>query len=247
MFKTFKTLVLPVWLAVAFFFATPVTVFADEGTPLTVVELFTSQGCSSCPPAGKFPGELTKRDDVLPLSVRVDYWDYIGWKDPFADPKNTKRQRRYAQKLGQRFVYTPQMVVQGAFDATGSDRAKVLQQINKAAKLEKVSVKISSTGDGVRVVVPDADRVENAAIWLAVFDRQHDTEVKRGENSGQTLRYHNVVRGMTRIGTWTGQPLDITTKASDMSVKGRDSCAVIVQSEKTGRILGAARIDLNKS
>ena len=95
--------------------------------------------------------------------------------------------------------------------------------------------------------MPDAGRVENAAIWLAVFDRQHDTEVKRGENSGQTLRYHNVVRGMTRIGTWTGQPLDITTKASDMSVKGRDSCAVIVQSEKTGRILGAVRIDLNKS
>ena len=212
-----------------------------------MVELFTSQGCSSCPPADKFLGELTRRDDLLPLSVHVDYWDYIGWKDPFADPKNTQRQQRYSKKLGLRYVYTPQMVIQGAFDATGSDRAKVLRQIARAAKLERLAVTINLTKDGVRVVLPDAGRVETAAIWLAVFDRQHDTEVKRGENSGQTLRYYNVVRGMTRIGTWTGQALAITTTASDMSAEGRDSCAVIVQSVKTGRILGAARVDLNKS
>jgi hypothetical protein len=247
MIKTLKTLAAAVWFAVSILFVTSEPVAAAEPAPLTVVELFASQGCSSCPPADKFLGDLAKRDDILPLSVHVDYWDYIGWKDPFADPKNTQRQRRYAKKLGLRYVYTPQMVIQGAFDATGSDRAKVKRQIGQAAKLEKLAVKISRTGDGVRVVMPDAGRVENAAIWLAVFDRQHDTEVKRGENSGQTLRYHNVVRGMTRIGTWTGQPLEITTKASDMPSAGRDSCAVIVQSVKTGRILGAAKVDLNKS
>ncbi|MDA1088957.1 MAG: DUF1223 domain-containing protein [Proteobacteria bacterium] len=247
MVKTLKSLVTAASLAVAFSLAAPAPVIAAEATPLTVVELFTSQGCSSCPPADKFLGELAKRDDVLALSVHVDYWDYIGWKDPFADPRNTKRQRDYAKKLGLRYVYTPQMVIQGAFDSTGSDRAKVQRKITEAAKLERLAVKISRAGDGVRVALPNAGRVENAAIWLAVFDSQHDTEVKRGENSGQTLRYHNVVRGMTRIGTWTGQAVEITTKASEMAAQGRDGCAVIVQSEKTGRILGAARLDLNKS
>lgn len=245
MFHRFKTLISAVGFAVVLLFTATNPVAAGDSS-LTVVELFTSQGCSSCPPADKFLGELTKRDDVLPLSVHVDYWDYIGWKDPFADPKNTQRQRRYAQKMGLRFVYTPQIVVHGTFDVTGSDRAKVLRKIGEVAKLKQLSVKIIREGDGVRVVMPDAGRVEKAAIWLTVFDSRHDTEVKRGENSGQTLRYYNVVRGMTRIGTWTGQAVDITTKASEMSAEGRDGCAVIVQSEKTGRILAAARVNFIK-
>ena len=241
--KFFKTLVLAAGLV---FIVLP-PVFATEDKPLTVVELFTSQGCSSCPPADKFLGELAQRHDLLALSVHVDYWDYIGWKDLFASPKNTQRQRRYARKLGLRYVYTPQMVIQGAFDSTGSDRSKVLRKIAEAKKLDHLAVKISRAGDGLRITVPGGDIRDRAVVWLAVFDNRHDTEIKRGENSGQILRYHNVVRGMTQIGAWTGQPLDIVTKAGDMPALGRDSCAVIVQSLKTGRILGAARLDLKNN
>ncbi len=244
MLKTFSNAALAAGLALAMAFAAPGPVNAADDAPLTVVELFTSQGCSSCPPADKFLGELSKRDDLLALSVHVDYWDYIGWKDVFASPSNTRRQRRYAQKMGLRYVYTPQMVIQGTFDSTGSDRAKVLRKIAEAKKLERLAVKISRAGDGVRVVIPAGNIRERATVWLAVFDSRHDVEIKRGENSGNTFRYHNVVRGMTRIGAWTGQQLDIVTKAADMPAQGRDSCVVIVQSLKTGRILGAARLDL---
>ena len=239
--------IFPILLTVAVLVGAGSPVAAAEDAPLTVVELFTSQGCSSCPPADRFLGELTKRGDILPLSVHVDYWDYIGWKDPFADPENTQRQRRYARTLGRRYVYTPQMVIQGAFDSTGSDRAKVLGKIAEAKKLDRLAVKVSRAGGGLRITVPAGDIRDRATVWLAVFDRRHDTEIKRGENSGSTLCYYNVVRGMTQIGVWTGQPLDIVTKAADMQAQGRDSCAVIVQSLKTGRILGAARLDLGES
>lgn len=219
---------------------------AGEEQPV-VVELFTSQGCSSCPPADRFLGELAKRDDVVALSVHVDYWDYIGWKDPFASPANTKRQHRYAQKLGLRYVYTPQMVIQGTDHATGSDRRAVLAKIAEARKLDRLPVTIARSGDGVRVTVPGAHTTDKAAVWLALFDRQHETAIRRGENGGRTLKYHNVVRNMVRIGTWTGLPLDIPTGSADMSAEGRDGCAVIVQSLSTGRILGAARLDLTGS
>ncbi len=218
-----------------------------QGTPLTVVELYTSQGCSSCPPADAFLGELAKRDDLLALSIHVDYWDYIGWKDRFASPANTKRQRAYASKLGMRYVYTPQMIVQGAHHTTGSDRAKILAMIAKAQKSNRVAVKISRAEGGIRVTVPGADTTDEAAVWLAVFDTKHDTVIKRGENGGRTLSYYNVVRGMKRIGTWSGQPLDIPTGNADMSTEGRDGCAVILQSVSTGRILGAAKLALTGS
>ena len=217
---------------------------SSQGRPLTVVELFTSQGCSSCPPADAFLGELAKRDDILALSVHVDYWDYIGWKDPFASPRNTRRQRDYAAKMRLRYVYTPQMVIQGADHATGSDRSGVWAKIKKAAKTKRVPVAISHAGGKFRIRVPGAHTTDKAAVWLAVYGSEMETEIKRGENAGRTIVYHNVVNDMTRIGTWSGQPLDIPTKIDGMGTKGRDGCAVILQSLRTGRILGAARIDL---
>ncbi len=216
----------------------------SQGRSLTVVELFTSQGCSSCPPADAFLGELAKRDDILALSVHVDYWDYIGWKDVFASPRNTQRQRDYAAKLRLRYVYTPQMVIQGADHATGSDRSKVWAKIKKAAKTKRVPVAISRVGGKIRITVPGAHTTDKAAVWLAVYGSEMETKIKRGENAGRTIVYHNVVRDMTRVGTWSGQPLDIPTGIDGMGAKGRDGCAVILQSLKTGRILGAARIDL---
>ena len=223
------------------------TVAAAAEKNLTVVELYTSQGCSSCPPADAFLGELAKRDDLLALSIHVDYWDYIGWKDRFASPDNTKRQRAYASKLGMRYVYTPQMIVQGANHATGSDRDKILALIARTQKSKRVAVTINRAEDGVRVTVAGADTTEEAAVWLAVFDNRHDTDIKRGENGGRMLSYYNVVRGMKRIGTWKGRPLDIPTGNADLSTEGRDGCAVILQLVSTGRILGAAKLALTGS
>ena len=211
---------------------------------LTVVELFTSQGCSSCPPADAYLGELAKRPDLLALSVHVDYWDYIGWKDPFASPENTKRQRRYARTLGMRYVYTPQMVVQGAGHVTGSERARVQALIEKAAKMPRVPISISRDKDKINIKVSAGASGEEATVWLAVYDDRHDTPIKRGENGGRTLSYYNVVRNMSRIGIWTGGAMTIPTDIADMKARGRDGCAVILQSVATGRILGAAKIAL---
>ncbi|MEE8352332.1 MAG: DUF1223 domain-containing protein [Rhodospirillales bacterium] len=237
--SSFKALVLAAGLFASVVFPT----WAGEKS-LTVVELFTSQGCSSCPPADAFLGDLSKRDDLLALSIHVDYWDYIGWKDPFASPENTKRQRRYARTLGMRYVYTPQMVVQGASHVTGSERVKVEALIKKAARTPRVPISISRDKNNINIKVSGGAIGEKATVWLAVFDKKHDTAIKRGENGGRTLSHYNIVRGMSRIGTWTGRAITIPTDVADMKSRGRDGCAVILQSLSTGRILGAAKIAL---
>ena len=130
----------------------------------TVVELFTSQGCSSCPPADAFLGDLAKRQDVLALAFHVDYWDYIGWKDPYADPGHTSRQRDYSSKLGLRYVFTPQMVVQGASSATGSDRTSVLGLIGRDRGQDRLEVKLSRDAAGlVTVSLPARPDSEESA------------------------------------------------------------------------------------
>ncbi len=203
----------------------------------TVVELFTSQGCSSCPPADAFLGELAKRQDVLALAFHVDYWDYIGWKDPYADPGHTRRQRDYSGKLGLRFVFTPQMVVQGASSATGSDQTAVLGLIGRDRGQDRLEVTLSRDPSGlVTVSLPASPEAEEADIWLAFYDRQHVTAVRRGENSGRTLRNFNVVRKLVRIGSWRGEAMDFPIRVMSEG----DACAVLVQSVRTGRILGAA-------
>ncbi len=203
----------------------------------TVVELFTSQGWSSCPPADAFLGELAKRQDVLALGFHVDYWDYIGWKDPYADAGNTRRQRAYSSKLGLRYVFTPQMVVQGAASATGSDQTAVLGLIGRDRGQDRVEVKLSRDPSGlVTASLPAAPQAEEADIWVAFYDREHVTAVKRGENSGRTLRNFNVVRKLVRIGSWRGQAMDFPIR----TMSEGDACAVLVQSVRSGRILGAA-------
>ena len=206
---------------------------ADER--LTVVELFTSQGCSSCPPADALLGELARRPDLLALSEHVDYWDYLGWKDPFASRQNTERQRAYARRLGLSYVYTPQMVLQGGQQAPGADRTAVLtliaQQIGvqQAARQAAAQQAGSPQADPPDVDIPDVDipdvdievaespdgelvarlaaaaLSEPADVWLVQFDPSHSTRVSAGENSGHQVRNHNVVRGFTRLATWRGE------------------------------------------
>jgi hypothetical protein len=214
----------------------------DSGQTPVVVELFTSQGCSSCPPADAFLGELAAEGNVLALAFHVDYWDYIGWKDPFASPQFTQRQRDYQRSLGTRVVYTPQMVIDGRIDAVGSRRGEVRHAIAQSATHAKVPVVIDSSATGelvVRIPAAEIDQADPAVVWLIRFDGKHVTEVKRGENSGSTLTDYNVVREMRNLGEWRGGALDLPLGIR-MADIGASGCAVIVQSGSTGPIIGAA-------
>ncbi|MEQ8194758.1 MAG: DUF1223 domain-containing protein [Rhodospirillales bacterium] len=210
--------------------------------PLAVVELYTSQGCSSCPPADAFMGELVKRPDVLGLTFHIDYWDYIGWKDPFAAPENTERQRRHAKHLKIRSIYTPQMVIQGARDAVGSNRWQVGEAIEKTRHIPTLNVVIKrdKKSDALKVVVPSSKVKDRARIYLFAYDEKHTTTIKRGENGGRSLSYYNVVRSTKKIGIWAGMKLKLFVPIAEMVAAGHTGCAVIVQSRNTGHILGAA-------
>jgi hypothetical protein len=217
--------------------------------PLTVVELFTSQGCSSCPPANALIGELADRDGILALSHHVDYWDYLGWRDTLARPGGAERQRAYARTLGLSYVYTPQVVIQGAYQATGSDREEVLDRIARARPGNPLPVAITRVPDDKMVVAIGArSGADDAAVWLALFDRQHVTPVAGGENEGRILRTFNVVRRFTRIGSWNGEAMSISVPAPRSAASGEaGGCAVIVQAGEGGRVLGAARLILGKN
>jgi hypothetical protein len=220
-----------------------------EGTGVqrpVVVELYTSQGCSSCPPADALLGELAKQPGVLALSFHVDYWDYIGWKDPFAAAQYTERQRDYAARLGLRYIYTPQIVVDGLHDVVGSKRRAVTGAIEEAAKTEPaVSVTLEETDGGrVRLSAGTAP-AGGATVWLVTFDDSHKTQVARGENSGRALVNSNVVRELTTLGTWTGEEKSFPLDLAAARAEGRGGCAVIVQQGRGGPVIGAAMIDLD--
>jgi hypothetical protein len=217
----------------------------DAGQAPVVVELFTSQGCSSCPPADTLLGELAAEGNVLALSFHVDYWDYIGWKDPFASPVFTRRQRDYQRSLGARMVYTPQMVIDGRIDVVGSRRGEVRRAIAQSATHSKLPVTIDSSEPGellARIPAAEVDLADPAVVWLVQFDGKQVTDVKRGENSGATLVNHNVVREIRQLGEWRGAAIDLPLGLR-MDDIGAGGCAVIVQSGPTGPIIGAAVLD----
>jgi hypothetical protein len=216
--------------ALAFLLVLSLPAAATERAVL--VELFTSQGCSSCPPADDFLAELAARPDVVALSFHVDYWNYIGWKDPFATKWATQRQRDYGRTLAQRYVYTPEIVVDGAAHAVGSARPEVERLIVEARTRAGPAVSAERKAGEVQVRVGAG--AGTGTVWLIRFDPEHVTRVERGENGGRTLRNVNVVRAMSKLATWTGAPLELRAEA------GAEGCAVIVQDEGSGRIAGAA-------
>lgn len=213
---------------------------------LTVVELFTSQGCSSCPPADEYLGVLAERDDLLALSFHVDYWDYIGWKDPFAKSAHTERQRQYRNFFNIRYVYTPQMVVQGAYQTTGSKRTDVAERIEKARALPRLDVTLAREAGEIAIRVAPAGtsgvKAEDAAVWFVAFDDRHQTAVARGENKGRQIVNRNVVRRIDLVGTWNGAAFAARVAGPARGEPGGDGAAVLIQSLITGRILGAARL-----
>lgn len=219
---------------------------STPGVEPVVVELYTSQGCSSCPPADALLGELAARDDVIALSLHVDYWDYIGWKDTFASMATTSRQRAYGRALKSRYIYTPEMIIDGRKDVVGSRRQDVESLIAEAASRPKpVKLRFEDVNGG-RVVIPAGHAPEGgASVWLAIYDGSHEVPIGRGENGGRSLVYHNVVRELEQIGAWNGEELIIPVDLADAAARGRAGCAVIVQQGRVGPVLGAIKMDLD--
>jgi hypothetical protein len=217
--------------------------------PKAVVELFTSQGCSSCPPADKILGELAKDPSVIALSLPIDYWDYLGWKDTLADSRFSARQKAYSHMRGDRDVYTPQVVVNGAAHVIGSDRARIEGAIKDTGKTDEVMslpVTMSLSGKQLTVSVAaakDANTPMRGEIWLCSISKAVPIAIGRGENSGREVIYHNVVRNLLKVGDWNGSPGSWTVPLDSVMRDGIDAAAVLVQDgsrDKPGRMLGAA-------
>lgn len=220
--------------------------FVSVATPVVaqdnpvVVELYTSQGCSSCPPADKILHELADREDVIALALHVDYWDYIGWKDPFGNPAHAKRQRAYAQVAQRRTIYTPEMIVHGVTEIVGARPMKLSEAIAKHARMApKVELDLERQGDELVISAKALTRLDGPArVYLLRYTPEHTTQIKRGENRGRTLSYANVVESWQDLGDWDGKgALNISAEMA-----GDLPGVVIIQGQDTGPILAAARL-----
>jgi hypothetical protein len=219
--------------------------YAHAG-PKAVVELFTSQGCSSCPAADRLLGEYSADPSVIALSVPIDYWDYLGWKDTLAKPRHTARQRGYAHKRGDREIYTPQAVVNGSVQVLGSDRNAIEAAMRATDKQEGLSLPVTITGNSEAMqVTVGAGKTPNATgeVWICALTKRVAVNIERGENRGRTIAYHNVVRRWMKLGNWAGMTKTWMIPVDQFEEDKSDAFAVLVQSgtiEKPGPILGAA-------
>jgi hypothetical protein len=223
-----------------------------QTSPITVLELYTSQGCSSCPAADKLFKLYVERPDVLALSFSVDYWDYLGWKDTLASPKFTERQRGYGRSLSNGQIYTPQMVVNGSRHVVGSSRADIdaaVQASRGTNAAQAIKVDASRVDGGIALQVaggvatqgsgPIAVPLASAIIWLLTVRGQQTIVVKRGENSGHTLTYLNSVRDVVQVGEWGGKSTTIRLPAGSAALAGDERYAVLIQRGMQGPLLAA--------
>jgi hypothetical protein len=217
--------------------------------PRAVVELFTSQGCSSCPPADKILGELANDPSVIALSMPIDYWDYLGWKDTLADARFSARQKAYSQMRGDRKVYTPQIVVNGSAHVIGSDRAGIESAIDitsKANAVMSVPVTMTQAGKEINVSVAASGKSSgtmHGEVWICSISKSVPISIGRGENGGRQVTYHNVVRNLLKVGDWNGTSGSWTVPLENISREGVDAAVVYVQDgnrDKPGAMLGAA-------
>ena len=210
---------------------------AAQESPV-VVELYTSQGCSSCPPADALMQELAKRDNVIALALHVDYWDYIGWADSFANPAYSQRQHAYARAAHATTVYTPQMVINGQDHVVGSRPMQVMDLI-QAHRARGLPVKITLTRAGEHVSIsatpgPQGDYV----VQLVRFRPEETVSIGSGENAGRAVTYANIVTGWDVVTRWDGAD----ALALDVEAEGPDPLAVIIQPDGNGPIIGAAQL-----
>jgi hypothetical protein len=218
-----------------------------DAEPRAVIELFTSQGCSSCPPADKLLSQFVADPSLIPISLPIDYWDYLGWKDTLADPRNSARQRAYSRVRGDREVYTPQVVVNGTLHAVGSDKDAIEAAIassHKSGMTLSVPVTLTVADGRLLVSVPGGgDGHSLAEVWICGLLKAATVAIGRGENRGKTITYHNVARHWVKLGTWTGHGETWNVPLQDLGEEGIDEAAVMMQSgsvDKPSAIYGAA-------
>ena len=237
---------IPILAALAGFGVTGASWAGADSAP-TVVELFTSQGCSSCPPADALLAELAARDDIITISFHVNYWDYIGWKDPFATEWSTQRQYAYAKVLGRGYPYTPQMVVDGKHDVVGSHRAKVANVLvsSMAEADNRISLSLSRNGDELVITLPSATAAEPLELWMVRYSGPHETKVARGENRGATLINTHIALAMESLGRWDGEAGEIRAEIP-LPEDQEGGIAVWLQEPSAGAILGAAKLYLGE-
>lgn len=224
--------------------------FAEN--PRAVIELFTSQGCSACPAADKLLGNFAKDPTLVPLTLAIDTWDYLGWKDTLALAGHGRRQRAYSQMRGDREVYTPQAVVNGIVQARGSDRAAIEEAIAESRRnAATLSLPLALTiADGRLTVAAPAGRTDatSAEVWLCPLTKAVEVAIGRGENGGHTLTYHNVVRRWSKLGVWNGKAASWTIPVADFKTADIDAVAVVLQdgvAAQPGAIRGAAMMSLD--
>ncbi|NKB26151.1 MAG: DUF1223 domain-containing protein [Rhodobacteraceae bacterium] len=213
---------------------------AHAADPVVVVELYTSQGCSSCPPADKLLGELAGRKDVLPLALHVDYWDYIGWADKFANPAHTKRQRAYARVAGSRSIYTPQMIVGGKDHVIGYKPMAVADAIQANRKLVPIEIGMVRSGNSIVISAQPQGRLpSDMQIQLVRYAPRQSVKIERGENAGKTIKYHNIVLDWSVVGKWDGR----APYRAEVSAPADGKYAVIIQRRGPGPVIAAARLN----
>jgi hypothetical protein len=208
-----------------------------------LVELFTSQGCSSCPAADRFAGVLAQRKDVILASLNVDYWDYLGWKDTLAKPDYSQRQYAYAKLRGDGQVYTPQMVVNGKFHAVGSNTSDVETAIERAQGLaSRVPMALSMRGKEIVVDVGAAGEKIDGTIWLLSIAPSVEVAIERGENTGKKVTYHNVVTKLTAAGMWKGGATQLSMPKSVVMTKSCKLCVAVLHAGEHGDVLGLSQL-----
>ena len=210
---------------------------ADALPRPAVVELFTSEGCSSCPPAESYLGELAQHRDVLALAFHVDYWDDLGWKDPYALREAVVRQRGYAQRLHRSSVYTPQVVIDGRDDYVGTDRGGIGKSVS--AGRTGIAVGVSVHGGEVLVELGEEDQVTASDVLLVAYLRNAVSAIGRGENAGRTLQEFNIVRSIHNLGRWNGKAETLRAQLASLPRDATDA-AVLVQPLGQAPVIGAA-------
>lgn len=227
-------------VATSLFFGLTHLAAAQDQQPV-VLELYTSQGCSSCPPADAILEELIDRDDVIAIALHVDYWDYIGWKDTMADPAYTSRQRAYARAAGHRSIFTPQMVIGGKDHVVGTKPMQV-SRLLELHRQDPYDVDLELVRDGNSLTVTatsNGDFSGDAVVQLVRYVPKTTVAIRRGENGGRTLDYHNTVNYLSEIGEWDGRGTFTTTA----EISGDEPIAILMQRPDNGPIVAAAKLE----
>jgi hypothetical protein len=240
------------WSGALGLFAIIAIIRPAHADPRAVVELFTSQGCSSCPPADKLLGEFAKDPSVIAMSMPINYWDYLGWKDTLADARFSARQHAYSRARGDRDVYTPQVIVNGSVQVVGSDRAGIENAIKATDKngVMSVPVRLSLSGKQIHVSVAPSkvSSVTHGEVWICSISKAVPIAIGRGENRGREITYHNVVRNLLKVGDWNGGTASWTVPVENIVREGVDGAVAYVQdghSDRPGPMLGAAYTPLD--